>query len=58
MPGPGMPSLPLRAFAVCSDSQVGKRKKTQDDNIDMDKLDLRLAGHHRRGETGGAGRAG
>ena len=32
--------LPLRAFAVCSDSQVGKRRKTQDDNIDMDALDL------------------
>ena len=32
--------LPLRAFAVCSDSQVGKRKKNQDDNIDMDILDL------------------
>ncbi|MCY4462453.1 MAG: DEAD/DEAH box helicase family protein [Albidovulum sp.] len=32
--------LPLRAFAACSDSQVGRRKKTQDDNIDMDTLDL------------------
>ena len=32
--------LPLRAFAVCSDSQVGKRRRTQDDNIDMDALDL------------------
>lgn len=32
--------LPLRAFAVCSDSQVGKRRKSQDDNIDMDALDL------------------
>ncbi|MDE0112078.1 MAG: DEAD/DEAH box helicase family protein [Albidovulum sp.] len=32
--------LPLRAFAACSDSQVGKRKKFQDDNIDMDALDL------------------
>ena len=30
----------LRAFAVCSDSQVGKRKRTQDDSIDMDVLDL------------------
>ena len=32
--------LPLRAFAVCSDSQVGKRRKSQDDKIDMDALDL------------------
>ena len=32
--------LPLRAFAVCSDSQVGKRKRNQDDSIDMDVLDL------------------
>jgi len=32
--------LTLRAFAICSDSQVGKRKKSQDDNIDMDVLDL------------------
>ncbi len=32
--------LTLRAFAICSDSQVGKRKKSQDDNIDMDILDL------------------
>ncbi len=32
--------LPLRAFAACSDSQVGRRKKTQDDKIDMDTLDL------------------
>ena len=33
-------NLTLRAFAVCSDSQVGKRKKNQQDNIDMDALDL------------------
>ncbi|MCY4148239.1 MAG: DEAD/DEAH box helicase family protein [Gammaproteobacteria bacterium] len=33
-------NLTLRAFAVCSDSQVGKRKKNQGDNIDMDALDL------------------
>ena len=32
--------MPLRAFAVCSDSQVGKRRKSQDDNIDLDVLDL------------------
>ena len=32
--------LLLRAFAVCSDAQVGKRRKNQDDNIDMDSLDL------------------
>ena len=30
----------LRAFAVCSDAQVGKKRKSQDDNIDMDTLDL------------------
>ena len=30
----------LRAYAVCSDSQVGKKKPTQDDSIDMDVLDL------------------
>ena len=32
--------LPLRAFAVCSDSQVGMRRKSQHDNIDMNVLDL------------------
>ena len=32
--------LGLRAYAVCSDSQVGKRKKKADDSIDMDVLDL------------------
>ncbi len=32
--------LPLRAFAVCSDNQVGKRRKNQGDHIDMDALDL------------------
>ena len=32
--------LTLRAFAVCSDSQVGRRKKNQDDTIDMAVLDL------------------
>ena len=36
----GEAELPLRAFAVCSDSQVGKKKRNQDDNIDMDALDL------------------
>ena len=36
----GEAELPLRAFAVCSDSQVGKKKKNQADNIDMDALDL------------------
>ncbi|MDE2955436.1 MAG: DEAD/DEAH box helicase family protein, partial [Bacteroidota bacterium] len=30
----------LRSFAVCSDSQVGRRRKRNDDNIDMDSLDL------------------
>lgn len=32
--------VPLRAFAVCSDSQVGKRRRRDDDLIDMDALDL------------------
>ena len=36
----GDAELPLRAFAVCSDAQVGKKRRSQDDNIDMDTLDL------------------
>ncbi len=32
--------VPIRAFAVCSDSQVGKRKIRQDDLADIDALDL------------------
>ncbi len=32
--------VPICAFAVCSDSQVGKRKIRQDDLADMDALDL------------------
>lgn len=32
--------IPIRAFAVCSDFQVGKRKIRQDDLVDMDALDL------------------
>lgn len=32
--------IPIRAFAVCSDSQVGKRKIRQDDLADIDALDL------------------
>ena len=32
--------IPIRAFAVCSDSQVGKRKIKQDDLADIDALDL------------------
>ena len=32
--------VPLRSFAVCSDSQVGKRRRRNDDLIDMDALDL------------------
>ena len=31
---------PLRAYAACSDSQVGKRRRRNDDRIDMDALDL------------------
>ena len=34
--------IPLRCFAVCSDSQVGKRRARQDDRIDMDAMDLAL----------------
>ncbi len=30
----------LRSYAVCSDSQVGRRKRRSDDRIDMDVLDL------------------
>ena len=33
-------NIPLRSFAVCSDSQVGKRQRRSDDLIDMDALDL------------------
>ena len=32
--------LPLRAFAACSDAQVGRRRRRNDDRIDMDALDL------------------
>ena len=32
--------VPLRSFAVCSDSQVGKHRRRNDDLIDMDALDL------------------
>ena len=35
-------NIPLRPFAVCSDSQVGKRRRRNDDLIDMDALDLVL----------------
>ncbi|WP_026088193.1 DEAD/DEAH box helicase, partial [Bartonella rattaustraliani] len=34
--------VPLRSFAVCSDTQVGKRRKAQDDAIAMDTSDLVL----------------
>ncbi|MDE2738286.1 MAG: DEAD/DEAH box helicase family protein [Paracoccaceae bacterium] len=33
---------PMRAFAVCSDSQVGRRRVNQNDLIDMDIMDLVL----------------
>ena len=33
-------TLPLRAYAVCSDAQVGRRKWRNNDRIDMDVLDL------------------
>lgn len=32
--------LPLRAYAACSDAQVGRRRRRNDDRIDMDVLDL------------------
>ncbi len=32
--------LSLRAFAACSDAQVGRRRRRNDDRIDMDALDL------------------
>ncbi len=32
--------LAMRAFAVCSDAQVGKRRRRPDDRIDMDAMDL------------------
>ena len=50
--------LPLRAFAVCSDSQVGKRKRSPGRQHRHGRPGSRLAGHHRCRKTGGAGRAG
>ena len=35
-------NLPMRAFAVCSDSQVGRRRVNKNDLIDMDSMDLVL----------------
>lgn len=32
--------VPLRAYSVCSDAQVGKRSRNEDDLIDIDALDL------------------
>ena len=32
--------LPVRAFAVCSDSQTGRPRRSSDDTADMDVLDL------------------
>ncbi|EJF87643.1 hypothetical protein ME1_00998 [Bartonella vinsonii subsp. arupensis OK-94-513] len=34
--------VPLRSFAVCSDTQVGKRRKNQDDIAELDVSDLAL----------------
>ncbi|WP_035451554.1 DEAD/DEAH box helicase [Bartonella birtlesii] len=34
--------IPLRSFAVCSDTQVGKRRKAQDDAAELDISDLAL----------------
>ena len=51
-------NIPLRSFAVCSDSQVGKRQRRSDDLIDMDALDLAfpantdaVSSRHRRGSA-------
>ena len=33
-------AVPLRIFAVCSDAQVGRRRRRNDDLIDIDVLDL------------------
>ncbi|WP_375657824.1 DEAD/DEAH box helicase [Bartonella sp. CL436QHHD] len=35
-------AIPLRSFAVCSDTQVGKRRKVQDDAAELDVSDLAL----------------
>ncbi|WP_375667726.1 DEAD/DEAH box helicase [Bartonella sp. CL435QHHD] len=35
-------AIPLRSFAVCSDTQVGKRRKAQDDAAELDVSDLAL----------------
>ncbi|WP_375665202.1 DEAD/DEAH box helicase [Bartonella sp. CL162QHHD] len=35
-------AIPLRSFAVCSDTQVGKRRKNQDDAAELDVSDLAL----------------
>lgn len=32
--------IPLRAYSVCSDAQVGKRRRNENDLIDIDVLDL------------------
>ncbi|MCY3630307.1 MAG: DEAD/DEAH box helicase family protein, partial [Bacteroidetes bacterium] len=32
--------FPLRSYAVCSDAQVGRRRRRNDDRIDLDVLDL------------------
>ncbi|WP_425523453.1 DEAD/DEAH box helicase family protein, partial [Bartonella tribocorum] len=34
--------IPLRSFAVCSDTKVGKRRKNQDDIVGMETSDLVL----------------
>ena len=33
-------TIPIRAFAVCSDSQTGRPRRSSDDRADMDVLDL------------------
>ncbi|WP_375637768.1 MULTISPECIES: DEAD/DEAH box helicase [unclassified Bartonella] len=38
----GDTAIPLRSFAVCSDTQVGKRRKAQDDAAELDVSDLAL----------------
>jgi predicted helicase len=37
---------PIRAFAVCSDAHVGKRRKSTDDIAEIEIHDLAFPGHH------------
>jgi predicted helicase len=39
--------IPLHSFAVCSDSDVGKKRKKDDDTVQTFAHELRYPGHHR-----------